>query len=391
MAGGGPATLRRRAFELLDEGSTEPLGRLIDVILIGLVLVSIAAAVIGSVPDIAARHHGALITIEVVAIAVFTVEYLTRLWCAPEHAPRRHMPAWRARLGFALTPSALVDLVSTAPLYLALFSGWDLRAFLLFRLLRFLKLARYSTGLSTLSGAIWGERRALMACAVILCGTVLLSASLMHLVERAAQPERFGTIPGAMYWAFVTLTTVGYGDLVPVTPLGKSLASLTAVVGIGMLALPVGILASAFAEEIRRHDFVVTLGMVSKVPLFADLPASDVASVMRNLHARTFEPGEAIVRRGERADAMYLISTGDVEIDLPTHPVRLGAGDFFGEVGLLQGRERTATVVAASRVKLLVLQAADLKRLMDRNPQMADIIREVAERRAASLPPGMQG
>ena len=103
----------------------------------------------------------------------------------------------------------------------------------------------------------------------------------MHLAEHDAQPEKFGTIPDAMWWAVVTLTTVGYGDVVPITPLGKVIAGVIAIMGLGMLALPVGIIATSFAEVIHRRDFVVTWGMVSRVPLFRDLDADDVAQIMR--------------------------------------------------------------------------------------------------------------
>lgn len=378
-----PSTLRRRVFDILDEGSTDPLGRLIDRGLIGLILLNVAATIAESVPSVASRYGPVLTGIEIASVAAFTIEYLVRLWCAPEHSLAELRSAWHARLVFAVTPSALIDLASIAPVFAALVTQIDLRSLLVLRLLRFFKLARYSPGLESLLQAIFAERRALLACIVILFGTVLVAASAMRLVEEDAQPDKFGTIPDAMYWAFVTLTTVGYGDVVPITPLGKVVASLTAVVGIFMLALPVGLLASAFADEIRRRDFVVTMTMVAKVPLFADLGAGPIAGIMRHLSSRTFEAGEAVVQRGQPAHSMFFVSAGTVEVELKERPVRLGAGEFFGEMGLLQGRERSATVVAVTRVRTLVLEANDLKYLMEHNPVMAERIREVADRRSA--------
>jgi len=383
---GPPPALRRRVFELLDQGSTEPLGTLIDRVLIGLILLNVGASVLDSVPSVAERFGTVLMAVEIVSVAAFTIEYLVRLWCAPEHSLEEQASAWRARLAYALTPSALIDLLSVAPVYVALLIGVDLRSLLVLRLLRFFKLARYSPGLESLIEAISTERRALTACGVILLGTVLISASAMRFAEAEAQPDKFGTVPDAMYWAFITLATVGYGDVVPVTPLGKVIASVTAVVGIIMLALPVGLLASAFADEIRRRDFVVTLTMVAKVPLFADLEASEVAGIMRFLQARSFESGNAIFQRGDPAHAMFFISSGMVEVELKDNPIRLHAGDFFGEIGLLHGRERSATVMAVSRVRLLVLQAADLKHLMERTPLMAERLHEVAGERAEAKP-----
>lgn len=381
-----PPTLRRRLFDLLDQSSGEPWSRSIDVALIVLILVNVAAAVLESVPELAERFPNTFFSIEIVSVAVFTLEYAVRLWCAPEHALHGRMSDWRARLRVATRPQVIVDLISIAPVYVALLTEIDLRTLVLFRLLRFFKIARYSPGLASLGEAIFSERRALLACGVILIGLVLIAASAMHLVEQDAQPDKLGTIPDAMYWAFITLATVGYGDVVPITPLGKIVASLTAIVGIIMLALPVGILASAFADEIRRRDFVVTLTMVAKVPLFADLDAGEVAGIMRFLNARSFEPGQAVVRRGEPAHSMFFIASGGCEVDLPTGAVRLKTGDFFGEMGLLAGRERNATVSAVTRAKLLVLEATDLKYLMDQTPKMGERIREIADQRARDTP-----
>ena len=210
-------------------------------------------------------------------------------------------------------------------------------------------------------------------------------ATLMHLVERAQQPDRFGTIPDAMWWAIVTLTTVGYGDVVPVTPLGKVVAALTAVMGFAMLALPVGIVATSFADVIHRRDFVVTWSMVARVPIFRNLDASSIAEIMQLLHSRTARRGEVIVRRGERADTMYLVISGEVEVERADGNIRIGAGDVFGEIALLTGGVRTATVRACRDTQLLRLQAHDLERLMDRVPEIGRRIRAVAHARAPDL------
>jgi voltage-gated potassium channel len=150
-----------------------------------------------------------------------------------------------------------------------------------------------------------------------------------------------------------------------------------------MLALPVGIIASAFAREIHRRDFVVTWTMLARVPIFAGLGPGDLAEVMRHLRSQSCEPDEIIVRRGERADSMFIIASGEVLVDLRDGSVRLGPGHFFGEIAVLERSERTATVRAVTRCKLLVLEAYDLQLLMDRSPVMAQRIREVAGSRKA--------
>jgi voltage-gated potassium channel len=257
----------------------------------------------------------------------------------------------------------------------------DLRVLLMFRIMRFLKLARYSPGMRSLLDALYAERRALIGCFVILLGATLISATAMHLVEQHAQPDKFGTIPDAMWWAIVTLGTIGYGDVVPVTTLGRLVAGVTIFGGLIMIALPVGIVATAFAEEIHRRDFMVTWGMVARVPLFAELNAGEIADIMRLMRAQTVEPGDAIVRRGDVAHSMYFVAAGEVEIELRSGRIRLGVGHFFGEMAVLRQSRRSATVTAVTRASLLVLDAHDLHALMEREPRVAERIRDVMRER----------
>ena len=160
-----------------------------------------------------------------------------------------------------------------------------------------------------------------------------------------------------MWWAIVTLGTVGYGDVVPATPLGKLVSVFAIVVGFAMIALPVAIISTAFADEVRRRDFVVTWGMLARVPLFSHLSAAEIADIMRLLKARTIEANEILVRRGDAASSMYFITTGEVEIELPTQRVRLADGTFFGEIALLHRTKRSGTVTATRQTRLLVLDA----------------------------------
>jgi len=174
----------------------------------------------------------------------------------------------------------------------------------------------------------------------------------------------------------VTLGTIGYGDVVPVTPLGKIIASVTIFGGLIMIALPVGIIATAFSEQIHRRDFVVTWSMVARVPLFAGLDASQIADILPLLRAQTVDSGDVIVRRGDPAHSMYFIAAGEVAIDIGSKQVRLAVGHFFGEVAVLRRARRSATVTAATRTSLLVLDAKDLRALMQREPRIADRINE---------------
>lgn len=186
-----------------------------------------------------------------------------------------------------------------------------------------------------------------------------------------------------MWWSIVTLTTIGYGDVVPATAIGKMVAAVIIVGGLVMLALPVGIVATAFSDVIHRRDFIVTWSMVARVPIFSHLTAGDIAHVMQLLRARQVEKGDVIVRRGDSAHAMYFVTEGEVEIELrPGHTVQLGIGQFFGERALLRNTKRSATVTACTRSKLLVLDASDFKTLISREPDIADHIDNIVSRRS---------
>jgi voltage-gated potassium channel len=378
----GRTRLRQRLYGILDQGSSlDRFGAVADWALIGLVIATLTATVLESVPRIAADYSAVFEAIEYIALTIFSLEYVVRLWTAVEHPPWRRLGAIRSALHFATSPAGLIDLAAVLPFWLSLIVAADFKAFLVLRLIRFFKLTRYSPAMRSLLEALYAERRALAGCLVILCGATLVAAALMHLAEGAAQPDKFGTIPDAMWWAIVTLGTIGYGDAVPITVAGRLVAGLTIVVGLLMVALPVGIVATAFANEVHRRDFVVTWGLVARIPLFGELTAVQIADVMKLLRAQKVEKGTIIARRGEPAHSMYLIVDGEVEIKLRHQHVRLGAGDFFGEIAALRQSRRSATVIALRSTRLLALDASDLHGLMDREPQIAARIWEAARER----------
>lgn len=286
------------------------------------------------------------------------------------------------RLSYACGPFAIIDLMAILPFYLALIlPGFDLRLLRALRLLRLFKLARYSPALASLWRVLVDERRALAAAFIIVLFLLTASATAIYHVERTLQPEAFGSIPAAMWWAVATLTTVGYGDVVPVTDLGRMIGGLVMVFGLAMFALPIAIIASGFSSEIHRHDFVVTWGMVARVPLFARLDALSVSRITNLLHSRVVTPGMEIVRRGEPAKAMYFIASGEVEVDLLQGSQRLRDGEFFGEMALLQHSERVATVRAVTRCRLLVLDIGDFHQLVAADGDLREAISRVAEER----------
>ena len=386
------ADFRRGLYELLEQG---PIGerrtRFVSRLIILMIVINLVAAALESVPSLDADYDRLFAVIEWVSLVLFSAEYLARVWVSVEHAPDRRLSHAKARLKFIRSPSGLVDLFAVLPFWLGLFVSADLRFLLVFRIVRFLKLARYSPAMRSLMETLYNERRALFGCVVILIGTTMVTASLMYMAERHVQPDKLGTIPDAMWWAIVTLGTIGYGDVVPLTALGKVIAAVTIFCGLVMVALPVGIVATAFSEMIHRRDFVVTWGMIAKVPLFSELDAADIADIMRLLRAQTVEAGAVIARRGDPAHSMYFIAAGEVEITLKDSTVRLGAGHFFGEVAVLRRARRSATATALTRANLLVLDASDLHALMEREPRVAAHMREIVKRRLGAALGGGRG
>jgi voltage-gated potassium channel len=377
--------VRRRVYEILELGRVgDKVSRAVDRTLVALIVVNLATIALETEPGIDAKYGRLFFIIEIVSSIVFTLEYALRVWSAVEHAPLRGLKPWRARLKYALSAPAIVDLIAVIPFWLYFIAPEELRVLLVFRIVRFLKLTRYSAGMRSLLDAIYEERRALFACTVILGGSTLVAAALMHMAEGHVQPDKLGSIPAAMWWAFVTLGTVGYGDVVPITPLGKIVASATILAGLLIISLPVGVVATAFAREIHRRDFVITWEMVARVPLFAELNASEIAEIMRLLRAQTVEAGTVIARRGDEAHSMYFVAAGDVDIQLVGDRLRFGAGHFFGEIAVLRRSRRSGTITALTRTSLLILDAHDLRTLMERQPQLAARVNEVVRSRVGA-------
>lgn len=309
----------------------------------------------------------------------FFVEYLLRLIAAAGQPDARHRSKLRARLSWAVSAGGLCDLLGTLPALVAIVLGprpASLAAFVWA-----FKLVRYAPALATLQQVIGDSRDTLLSVLLGFCIVLLLSASLAYLLERAAQPKVFGSIPAALWWAIVTLTTTGYGDIVPMTAPGRVLAGVVMVSGILVFALWAGILATGFAEETRRREFLRTWDLVARVPFFHDIGATVIADVARLLRPREFPAGAVIVRRGQPGDCMYFVASGEVGVQLEPGPVILGPGAFFGEVALLTGGPRNATIVARQQCTLLALDIVDFRELLGRQPDLSRIIQEEAERR----------
>jgi voltage-gated potassium channel len=384
--------LRRRVYDVLEVGRGESaLATAVENGLIALIFVNVVAFVLETVPSVEARWGGLLNVIEWVSVLAFTVEYGLRIWSCVEVPFLKRLSPLQARLQYARNPYLVIDLLAILPFYLNFLIPLDLRILRVLRLFRFLKLARYSPAMNTLMRVLANERRTLTGALLLVLTLLLFAATLMYYLENEAQPERFGTIPDAAWWAIVTLTTVGYGDAVPVTGLGKLVGGLTALGGLLVLALPIAIIATGFAQEVGRRDFVLTWSMMSRIPLFADLDANAITEIMRYLHAHNYPARWEVVGPGSPGDAMYFVASGRVRRHFGEDEETLGAGDFFGEVALLDHAANEHLYATLTRTRLLKLDRDGYQRLHAAHPEIAEEIRKVADRRRGGPSPSDDG
>ena len=245
-------TLRQKVFSLLHPTTTSgPLHRYIDHLIILSVLVSVLSIIFETLEQVQALFGPEFKLLEVITVTIFSIEYVGRVYSCCE-LPQFEHPI-KGRLRYMMTVSALIDLLAISPFFLDMLlnKNFDLRFLRVFRLSRLLKLTRYTGTLNTLFKAVQREHRVLLASAFMMMLLVILTASLGYELEHDAQPDKFESIPSTMYWAVITLASVGYGDIAPITPLGRAMTVVISLIGIGIFAIPAGLMASAFTDQLR--------------------------------------------------------------------------------------------------------------------------------------------
>jgi voltage-gated potassium channel len=338
----------------------------------------------------------AVLALGLAAITAYTVPDLQRmaagwlnacLWAclgyfAIDSGARAHA-AIKAGNGWEhiFSTSALIDLLGVFAVPIALLFGVQAPTAWLLASFWVLKLAQDSPGFAQLQRVFVVEAKALASVLVLFLIVLFLSSAAMYLIERTAQPTAFNSMPQALWWAVVTLTTTGYGDKVPITYLGRLIGGIVMICGIATFGLSTGILATGFAAETRRRNFIRTWDLVSKVPFFQSLDPSAIADITHMLRLLEVPERTAIIRRGKVGDCMYFIASGEVQVDVKPSPVRLGAGAFFGELALLGDSVRSANVTTTIASSLLILDLADFRTLTANHPDLRRAIDEEGERR----------
>lgn len=249
-------SFKREVYSVLDVSDTHSLfSKILNIFLIILICLNVISVCLETVEPLYEEYKTTFYIFELLSVIAFSTEFLLRVWAITCNDKYKH-PVF-GRIRFLFTPGALVDIIAILPFYLPLlFAGLDLRAIRilrLFRLARILKVSRYMHA-TTMVGNVFKKKRGELVTVIMLIGFIMIVvSSIMYNVEHGAQPDKFSSIPETMWWSIATLTSADFGDMHPITVIGKTLASLISLLGIGIVALPAGILASGFSEELKRR------------------------------------------------------------------------------------------------------------------------------------------
>jgi voltage-gated potassium channel len=378
-------TLRARIWGLLDPTSHGHAAGRVRALEILLILIGIFSVSAGTVDSIAPAARAVAASVTGIVAVLFFVEYLVRLWMAPEHPHLHSTTEARSRLRWVVSAEGVIDLLAVIPAVAAASGGARLGAgsASVFVLVWVLKLATHAPGVGLIARVFHNERSALGAAAVLFLIVLFSAATIARWLEGERQPEHFGSIPASLWWAVVTLTTTGYGDVVPQSALGRLIGGLVMLCGIAVLALLAGILATGFAEEVRRREFLRIWDLVARVPFFADVGAIAIADIVGRLRSRSYPAGAMVIRKGAVGDSMFFLVTGEVEVRIGPRTRALRDGDFFGEMALLDRKPRSADVVTVTPCTVLVLNVAEFYQIAGQQPALIAAIDTEAKRRRA--------
>ncbi len=379
-------TLRTRIYGLLDRTSQRYGARRLRVLEILMILIGISSVGAGTVEGLAPTALAAAASVTGFVAIVFFIEYLARIWVAPENPLFHALTDARSRLRWVMTAGGVIDLVAVIPALAVASGGARLGAesASVFVLLWVLKLARHTPGVGLITRVFHNERSPLVAAAALFVMVLFSAATIAHWLEGERQPEHFGSIPSSLWWAVVTLTTTGYGDVVPLTPMGRVIGGLVMLCGICVMALVAGILATGFAAEVRRREFVRIWDLVACVPFFAEVGAVAISDIVVRLRTRSYPADTTVIRKGAAGDSMFFIVTGEVEVRIGERKTALRDGDFFGEMALLDRKPRSADVVTLTPCTVLVLDVADFYQLAGQQPTLIAAIETEAKRRRSN-------
>jgi len=355
--------------------------KLYRAILIIVILATVLLALLNNDPHLHIQYKDIIYPLQNLFYFFIFIDFLLRIIGSLKHYDMEDISEskhYNTLKSYLFSYYGIIDFLAILPFFMILlkFDSKDLNTVL--SIMTLLKLARFSPALIILKDVIVSERKSLLAALYLMMILTLSISTILYFIERNINPNGFKTLLDSIWWAIITLSTVGYGDVVPITPLGKLLGGMAAITGFGMFALPAGILANGFADEIRRLRDITNWKMVAKVPLFSNLEFGAIADIAQLLHIKRFRKDELIIKENDNGNSMYFILEGSVIVHKQGLYVILSEGDFFGEIALLKNIPRTASISAKNRCELLELTTYDFQNFIKTQPELLEKIEKIA-------------
>ena len=373
--------MKNLIFRLLEDSEKKHGAQpLVNLLIVGLIVLNSIAVALATVESYKISYKHVFDTFEIFSVVFFTLEYILRVWICTERSEKNYKHPIKGRLRYIFSPFAIIDLIAILPFFLGSFVEMDLRFMRAFRLIRIFRFASKSITLQALGNVFKKESRTLLAALLVMIIVLFTASTIMYYLEKDIQPDKFGSIPEAMWWGVAALTTVGFGDSVPVSVQGKFLAGIIMILGIVIYALPAGVFASAFVRELQSKSFFDTWNLVAKVPILKTLDALAIGKIVEIL-----EPSE--VKANQLIDAnagMYFIISGVVEITRGEQSRELSEGGFFGEMEILFGGKRNVIAKSKTPVELLILRPKYFKEFLEAHMVIRDLIKKEVENRNRS-------
>ena len=279
--------IKKRTSELLSKANiTDKPSQYVDTALFILILLNITAVCLESIQGIGNKYQKSFYYFEMFSVFIFGIEYLLRVWSAPAREDLGESSSFIKRLKYIFSFTGLVDFIAIIPSIITYFGGLDLRWLRVLRLLRLLKISNYSSAIEDFFSAIMADWRSFSAALYLVLVALFLSSSLMYIAENESQPDKFSSIPETMWWSLITLTTVGYGDVSPITPFGKIIGAFTAIMGVCTVALLTGIVASAFANQRAQRTAILEaeINQALRDGVISDMEAKKIEKLRKELN-----------------------------------------------------------------------------------------------------------
>ena len=373
--------MKNLIFRLLEDSEKKHGAQpLVNLLIVGLIVLNSIAVALATVESYKVSYKDVFDAFEIFSVVFFTLEYILRVWICTERSEKNYKHPIKGRLRYIFSPFAIIDLIAILPFFLGSFIEMDLRFMRAFRLIRIFRFASKSITLQALGNVFKKESRTLLAALLVMIIVLFTASTMMYYLEKDIQPDKFGSIPEAMWWGVAALTTVGFGDSVPVSVQGKFLAGIIMILGIVIYALPAGVFASAFVRELQSKSFFDTWNLVAKVPILKTLDALAIGKIVEIL-----EPSEVKANQVIDANAgMYFIISGVVEITRGEKSRELSEGGFFGEMEILFGGKRNVIAKSKTPVELLILRPKYFKEFLEAHMVIRDLIKKEVENRNRS-------